>query len=266
MSATLLMNNTLKFAFIQSDLVWENPKANLLCFERLLNTISAEVNVIILPEMFTTGFSMNSKRLAESTDGPTINWMKTIAQKKNSAIVGSIISCEGSQYYNRLHWVFPDGTVSHYDKRHLFSMANENEYYNAGTKRLVIEYKGWKICPLICYDLRFPVWSRNDCEYDCLIYIANWPSARIGAWSVLLKARAIENQCYVFGVNRIGVDGEGTNYNGGSVAIDARGSILTSIENDALGIAFAEIDKASLSAFREKFPVLLDRDHFDLSK
>jgi len=265
MSVTRLMNSSLTFALIQSDLVWENPQANLLHFEQLLNSLTKSVDVIVLPEMFTTGFSMSSESLAEKVNGSTVDWMKLFAEKKDAVIVGSIIICDDNRYYNRLHWVCPDGTVSYYDKKHLFSLANENKHYESGTKRLIIEYKGWKFCPLICYDLRFPIWSRNDCDYDCLIYIANWPSARIGAWSILLKARAIENQCYVLGVNRIGMDGSGINYNGGTVAIDAKGQILTSVENESSGIAIFEVDKESQRKFREKFPVLLDRDDFELN-
>lgn len=265
MSVTRLMNSSLTFALIQTDLVWENPQANLLHFEQLLNSLTKKVDVIVLPEMFTTGFSMRSKSLAEKVNGSTVGWMKLFAKKKEAAIVGSIVICDNNQYYNRLHWVCPDGTVFFYDKKHLFSMADENKHYESGTKRLIIEYKGWKFCPLICYDLRFPVWSRNDCDYDCLIYIANWPAARIGAWSTLLEARAIENQCYVLGVNRIGIDGSGIKYNGGTVAVDAKGQTLSSVGNDSSEIAIVELDKESQREFRKKFPVLLDRDDFDLT-
>ena len=264
MSVTMLMNSKLKLALLQTELIWENPKANHVHFEQLLKFVPDDSDLIVLPEMFTTGFSMNSINLAESNNGISVGWMKNVAAIKNASVIGSIIIKDEGQYYNRLYWVFPDGTFEQYDKRHLFRMANEDKHFAQGMKRLVADYKGWKICPLICYDLRFPVWSRNDCQYDCVIYIANWPAPRVDAWSALLRARAIENQCFSIGVNRIGMDGSGIKYSGGSAAFSPRGQLLTSFQDDMEKVEILEIEKNELIDMRRKFPVHLDQDHFEV--
>lgn len=224
---------------------------------------SGNADVIVLPEMFNTGFSMESSKLAEPHDGPSVQWMKQQAELYNAAVVGSVITEQDSHYYNRLYWVFPDGTFKCYDKRHLFRMAQEHEHFTGGTERRIVEYKGWKICPLICYDLRFPVWSRNNVQFDVLVYVANWPAARTDAWSTLLKARAIENQCYVIGCNRVGEDGKGIGYAGASVIHDPKGVELTH-QNGTEQVLTASINFGELADFRTKFPVDKDRDKFEI--
>ncbi len=199
----------MKVTIIQTHLAWEDKTANLEHFSAHLSALAEATDLIVLPEMFSTGFSMQPERLAEPMDGPTVQWMRAKAADTNAAMVGSLMVREGDCYYNRLVWMFPDGTLQHYDKRHLFSYGTENEHYTAGTNQLLVNWKGWKICPLICYDLRFPVWSRNTMGYDLLLYVANWPERRSLAWNALLAARAIENQSYTVGVNRIGADGNG---------------------------------------------------------
>ncbi|HBK70487.1 MAG TPA: amidohydrolase, partial [Flavobacteriaceae bacterium] len=212
------MKNILKITIIQSELVWENSAQNRQVFLEKIKSISEVVDLIILPEMFTTGFTMNPEKVAETMDGETIHWLKYLAKEKNTAITGSLIIKEGNKYYNRLVFVHPTGEIKTYDKRHTFTLAGEDKIYTAGNKKLIVAYKGWKICPMICYDLRFPVWSRNTDDYNLLIYVANWPKPRITAWSTLLKARAIENMSYVVGVNRIGADDNGHEYSGNSAA------------------------------------------------
>ena len=186
------MQEELKVALIQSDLVWENPKQNRINFTGKMNSIDKDVDLIILPEMFSTGFTMHPEKVFETMQGETIAWIKETAQEKQVAVTGSLIIKENNHYYNRLLFVYPDGTVKTYDKRHTFTLVGEDKVYTAGSKKLLVDYKGWKICPLICYDLRFPVWARNVENYDLLIYVANWPKPRITAWDALLKARAIE--------------------------------------------------------------------------
>jgi omega-amidase len=201
--------NDLKITLIQSNLFWENKVKNLEQFSHKIDAISEATDLIVLPEMFTTGFSMSPEKLAENVNGETVKWMKATAHKKNCVVTGSFICEEGGNYFNRLLWVNADGTYSKYDKRHLFSMGDENNHYATGEEKLIVKLKGWKICPLICYDLRFPVWARNtkEASYDVLIYVANWPERRSYPWKTLLLARAIENQSYVIGSNRVGVDG-----------------------------------------------------------
>ncbi len=194
---------------VQSHLDWEAPQSNLDRFTALMEPLAGKTDLIILPEMFTTGFAMQPAPLAESSDGPTLEWMKKMARQLKAVVTGSIIAEEAGKYYNRLYWVEPGGRILHYDKRHLFGMAGEGDHYASGQERLIIDYEGWRICPLICYDLRFPVWSRNTEEIDLLIYVANWPETRANDWCTLTTARAIENQCYVAAVNRIGEDGNG---------------------------------------------------------
>ncbi|RYY72069.1 MAG: amidohydrolase [Chitinophagaceae bacterium] len=253
----------MKIALIQTDIIWEDAEQNRKNFEAKIYTIASDVDLIVLPEMFTTGFSMHPDEIAETMEGNSVSWLKTIAKSKNSAITGSLVIKENNHFYNRLLFVFPSGEIQHYDKRHLFSLAGEDELYSAGTKKLIIEYKGWKICPLICYDLRFPVFSRNTEEYDLLLYVANWPTARITAWNTLLKARAIENMCYTIGVNRIGEDGNHHPYPGHSQAIDFLGnSIIESSEKET--ILIAELEKQQLLETRKKLGFLNDRDAFEI--
>jgi predicted amidohydrolase len=254
-------------SIIQSHLYWESIDQNLQAFETKINAISEETDVVVLPEMFTTGFTMNPFIYAENHDGKGLQWMKKMARQKNSAIVGSISVKENNQFFNRLYWVFPDQTVEFYNKRHLFSMGNEPKHYNGGNKKLIIEYKGWKICPLVCYDLRFPVWSRNTKQqpYDVLIYVANWPAARSYPWKQLLIARAIENQCFVLGVNRVGDDGNAVSHSGDSMAMNARGEILTKIKPNEETIETVVLLKNELTDFRISFPVLNDGDDFTIT-
>jgi omega-amidase len=271
----------LKITIMQSDLRWENKEENLRAFSEKISAITSETDLIILPEMFTTGFSMQPEKLAEPMTGNTVRWMLQKAQEKNCVITGSFMCAENGEYFNRLVWMKPDGTYSYYDKRHLFSMGDENNHYSSGKKRIIEEIKGWKICPLICYDLRFPVWSRNKAqsskfessrfkssfennEYDLLIYVANWPERRSHPWKTLLLARAIENQCYVVGVNRIGTDGNDIYHSGDSAAINARGEIISKIKPEEESTTTLTLKYSDLKNFRKTFPVLKDADDFEL--
>lgn len=252
----------MKITLLQSPLIWENPEANRQRFSSMISNAGA-TDLIILPEMFSTGFTMKPGRVAEPMDGTTISWMKEMASRKNCALTGSLVISEAGKYYNRLLFVLPDGQVRQYDKRHLFSLAGEDKAYTSGEERLIVEYKGWKICPLVCYDLRFPVFSRNTEEYDLLLYVANWPEPRISAWDALLKARAIENMCYVAGVNRVGKDENGHNYPGHSQVLDALGvAVLEPSGNE--GAFTVELNKETLLQARQKFGFLNDRDSFTL--
>lgn len=251
----------MKISLIQTSLAWENPVENREHFTRLIDTIQ-ETDLIILPEMFTTGFTMNVAGVAEPMDGATVNWMKKMSAENNCAVTGSVVIGEGGRYYNRLLFVEPEGTIHTYDKRHLFTLAGEDKAYTKGVSRTIIEYRGWKICPLVCYDLRFPVFSRNTEDYDLLLYVANWPEPRIAAWDALLKARAIENMCYVAGVNRIGQD-NGHNYPGHSVVIDYLGHELGEAQEEDMVLTIV-LRKDLLNDTREKFGFLNDRDSFTL--
>lgn len=252
----------LSITLIQSNLVWENVAANLEHFEKRFEAI-LETDLIVLPEMFSTGFTMNSEKLAEEMDGLTIQWMAKQAHKTKAVICGSLILKEGHHIYNRFIWMRPDGTHEHYDKRHLFRMGEENEHFSNGEDKLIVELKGWKLCPLICYDLRFPVWSRNQNEaFDVLIYVANWPEARIMAWEKLLYARAIENQCYVAAVNRFGIDGKGVSYIGNSMFVDPKGGLIWKAKDNTDETVTLELSLEELNAFRKKFPVGKDADQF----
>jgi predicted amidohydrolase len=253
----------MKIALIQSSLTWENQEKNRNTFEKKINAITDKVDLIILPEMFTTGFTMEPNSVAETMDGETLTWLKNFAKAKNSAITGSLVITENGNFYNRLVFVFPSGEIQFYDKKHLFTLAGEDEIYRAGNQKLIIEYLGWKICPLICYDLRFPVFARNTENYDVLIYVANWPKIRINAWDALLKARAIENMSYAVGVNRIGEDNNGHQYNGHTQVVNFLGEyILEPIEDK--GVFIVELNKAELLLARKKFNFLNDRDTFVL--
>lgn len=227
-----------------------------------------ETDIVILPEMFSTGFTMASVEMAETMSGPTVAWMKDTAERMNIALCGSVIIEEDGHYYNRLIWASPGEDIAYYDKRHLFRMANEHEFYSAGNESLIVEHKGWKIKPLVCYDLRFPVWTRNTGNsdglcYDILIYVANWPESRIGAWDSLLRARAVENLCYTVGVNRYGKDGKDVYYNGHSAVYDFKGreQVMMTAENEVRSI---QLSYDQLMKFREDFPAQLDADIFSI--
>ncbi|MGC9471481.1 MAG: amidohydrolase [Bacteroidales bacterium] len=256
--------NILKISTVQTGVFWEDPEKNREHFSRVCQDLAGETHMIILPEMFTTGFSMEPEKLAETMYGPTVGWMQQTAEKTGAAITGSLIIRENGRYYNRLVWAAPGGEMAVYDKRHLFRMGQEHRHYSAGKERLVVTYRGWKICPLICYDLRFPVWSRNRGEYDLLLYVANWPSPRREVWMALLKARALENQCVVAGVNRTGKDGRDIDYSGDSMVIDARGKILCHLTEKENRAKTVSISMDELREFRKKFPVLSDADDYIL--
>lgn len=254
--------NKLNISIIQEDLIWEDSYANLKLFEKYLNTIES-ADLVVLPEMFNTGFSMNPEKVAQGKSGVAASWMKEKSIENNFAIIGSIATHENDNYFNRLMMSYPCTKIKHYDKRHLFRMGGEHQKYAAGTESKVWSYFGWRIKALICYDLRFPVWARNKNDYDLLIYVANWPAPRAEVWKTLLKARAIENQCYVIGVNRVGEDGRGIKYNGDSMVIDAKGNVIEKLD-DKPGIISTTLDLSELNLFREKFPVHLDADEFEL--
>lgn len=252
----------LKFTIIQPDIVWEDKQANLRQYEDYLSSVHEKMEVVVLPEMFSTGFSMTPERLAETMQGATVQWMKDTARKYGCILTGSLIIEEEGKYYNRMLWVQPDGKTGQYDKRHLFGYANEDEHYTAGTKRLIVSVKGIRICLLVCYDLRFPVWARNkDAEYDVLLYVANWPERRSLAWKTLLQARAIENMSYVIGVNRVGTDGNDITYSGDSSVFGPLGEQ----EWQQAGSAACHtvvIDSEIIATTRQQFSFLNDADQF----
>lgn len=256
------MSNQLHIALVQSDLFWNEPLANKNRFDTLLTSVQ-HADVIILPEMFTTAFCMQGS--AEPMNGATVQWMLQKAKSLNAAICGSLIIREDNQQYNRFVWVTPNGEIEYYNKRHLFSLMGEGEKFKAGVERKLIHYKDWKICPQICYDLRFPVFSRNDLGYDVLLYIANWPLRRIVAWDKLLQARAIENQSYVVAVNRVGEDINNISFAGHSAVYDAFGETLVFLGKEEK-VELVTLHKESLTETREKLPFLDDRDRFTLSR
>ncbi|WP_179022640.1 amidohydrolase [Winogradskyella forsetii] len=258
------MSNALKVALIQTDLVWENPEENRRLLNDKIDTISTGVDLVVLPEMFTSGFTMNPTSVAETMDGKTLNWLKTKAKEKQVAIMGSLVISENKNFYNRMVCVEPSGNMTHYDKRHTFTLAGEHEVYSAGTEKVIFNYKGWKICPLVCYDLRFPVWARNVEDYDLLIYVANWPKIRIDAWDALLKARAIENMAYCIGVNRVGLDGNQYEYSGHSAAYDVLGNRIDTISESEVATEIVTLEKDSIEKYRKKLNFLNDRDDFNL--
>jgi predicted amidohydrolase len=258
------MQDTLKIALIQSDLVWENPEYNLNNFNTKLDTVGEDVDLVVLPEMFSSGFTMNPVNVAETMKGAAINWMINNALEIGVAICGSLVIEEGSNYYNRFVFVNSDGSIHTYDKKHTFTMAGEDKVYKAGGSKVILDFKGWKICPLICYDLRFPVWARNTEDYDLLIYVANWPKPRINAWDILLQARAIENMAYCVGVNRIGSDANDLEYNGHSAVYDGLGHRILSFYEYEEGIKTIGIDKQHLQKIRNDLRFLEDRDEFSL--
>ena len=257
------MKESLSIALIQANLRWEDVDANLNHFDTLISVIN-EIDLILLPEMFNTAFCPKSNHLSESMNGKSVSWMKEIAKKKKCVIAGSLMINEKSKVYNRLVWISKDGQISTYDKRHLFSLIEEERYISKGEKRLIIELEGWKICPLICYDLRFPVFSRNNVDYDLLIYLANWPIKRIDSWNTLLKARSIENQCFTIGVNRVGEDGNGIPFNGYTKVFDAFGKELLSAKENMVEVLQIEISLVDLKLKRRQMNFLQDRDDFTL--
>lgn len=263
----------MKVTLIQTALHWEDRQKNLAHFDALVNSITETTHLIVLPEMFTTGFTMNPAKLAEPSNGEALAAMKKWAQQKNAVVTGSVSVEDGGKYYNRLFWVEPNGNFSTYDKRHLFRMAGEDKHYAMGTKKLITKLNNWHICPQVCYDLRFPVWSRNTfkktngvptAEYDVLLYVANWPEVRSYPWKQLLIARAIENQCYVIGVNRIGEDGNKFAHSGDSMVINPRGEIISKTLPNQQNIETIHLDKTYLEDFRITFPVGMDSDDFNL--
>jgi len=258
------MQNKLKVALIQSEIVWENAEQNRINFSAVINSIKEDVDLVVLPELFSTGFSMNPGPIAETMEGETVKWMQALASKKQSAITGSIVTKDDNNYYNRLLFVHPSGEINIYDKKHTFTFAGEDKAFASGTKKLIVDYKGWKICPLVCYDLRFPVWSRNVEDYDVLLYTANWPTPRMIAWNSLLKARAIENMCYCIGVNRVGSDNLGNEFSGHSGAYDVMGEKISTIQPNKEQIEVVVLDKNHIISNREKFQFLNDRDRFIL--
>jgi predicted amidohydrolase len=250
----------LDILLIQTDIEWQSPDNNRKRIKRIIDS-SHGADLIILPEMFTTGFCISPKNIAEKADTDTLAWMQNLAGERNSAIAGSVVVEDKGRYYNRFYFVKPDGSYSTYNKRHLFSFAGEDKEYTAGDKRVIVEYGGFRILLQVCYDIRFPVFSRNIGDYDMIIYVANWPVARIGAWNALLTARAIENLCYVAGVNRTGSD-PATKYNGGTTLIDFRGQPVISAGFDNENAILGTVNIQSLNNFRKKFPALNDADKF----
>jgi len=280
------MMQDLKITLIQSALHWENAEENLRHFASIIQSFKQSTDLIILPEMFTTGFSMNTETLAEEMNGRVIQWMQRLANETNAVITGSLIIREEDKYFNRLIWMRPDGTHEYYDKRHLFGLGDEHKNYSAGNKRIIVSLNGWNICPLVCYDLRFPVWCRNsqqttddkqwndeksvdsgqwtvDLQYDLLLFVANWPERRNFAWKHLLQARAIENQSYVVGVNRISNDGNNIYHSGDSALIDPLGEIIFTQADAAFAKTFS-LSKERLHQVREKMPFLRDADNFQI--
>ena len=255
-------SDTMRITLVQNNPVWENRDKNLESLSKTLSTLKNITNLVILPEMFTTGFSANAACLAEEFNGITFNWMKKMSYLNGFAVCGSYIVESDGRFFNRLLFFKPDGDYHYYDKRHLFLMGGEDKVFSSGNERIIFKYNGFRINLQICYDLRFPVWSRNRQDYDLLINVANWPSQRRDAWSVLLKARAIENQCFVAGVNRIGNDGNGIQYSGGSVVLNPYGQIVGSVPTDIEGIESFEIQIGEVEKFRKEFPVWKDADDF----
>lgn len=255
----------LRVALVQTALIWEDPPANHDALAAKLAPLAGEVDLVVLPEMFPTGFTMRPEGLAQPADGPSAHWLREQARVLDAAVTGSIATRDGDRAVNRLLFATPDGDVRHYDKRHLFRMGGEHEHYHAGRDGLIVEWRGFRIAPLVCYDLRFPVFSRRrrGYDYDLLIYVANWPSPRRDPWRALLVARAIENQAFVLGVNRVGRDGQDLDYAGDSLAIDPRGRILADAADGDL-VVRTTLSRDALTEFRERFPAHLDADRFTL--
>lgn len=258
--------STLRITTVQTKLHWEDVKKNLKHFSKILKPVKlGKTDIIVLPEMFNTGFTMNTKKCSEKMDGPTMQWMKKLADEKNAVICGSLIIEENNEFYNRLIWMSPGGANAHYDKRHLFSMAHENQHFKSGHKKLILLLKGWRISAFICYDLRFPVWMRNQHDYDVALVIANWPAKRSFAWKQLLTARAIENQSFVVGVNRIGKDGNKIEYSGETIVHDPLGKKISKTKPGTEKVETIELDFDVLEELRHSFPVLDDADTFTVN-
>ncbi|NHN27338.1 nitrilase family protein [Flavobacterium jejuense] len=251
----------MKIALFQTKLIWQKPEENRILIQEYIDSCEETYDLLVLPEMFTSGFTMNPQEVAEKMNDTTMDWLKQIAFEKKIAITGSFVVEENGAYFNRLVFVFPNGNVEFYNKRHLFSLAGEEKVYTKGEKKVIIDYKGWKICPLICYDLRFPVFSRNVDNYDLLLYVANWPKPRIKAWDALLKARAIENMVYTVGVNRIGADANQLEYTGSSQVVDYLGNERINAKEEQ-GIFVVEMKKEDMLETRKKLNFLEDRDEF----
>jgi predicted amidohydrolase len=252
----------MKVSIIQTDLYWESPSKNREMFDEKISGLDNDIDLIVLPEMFSTGFSMSPDRLAENWPGSTVKWMQRVAISKKVALAGSLIVQEENKYYNRLVFVHPDGSIDFYDKRHLFRMAEEHFQYESGTKRVIVNYKGFRILLLVCYDLRFPVWSRYKNDYDLILIVANFPEKRRFAWNSLLPARAIENQCYVVACNRVGTDGNAVSYTGDSQIIDPLGKLIKIATPNEKQIIAAKLSIEEVIKFRESFPAHLDADDF----
>lgn len=262
--------STLTISTIQSNLFWEDKEANLAMFTEKISSLKQKTELVILPEMFSTGFSMNATKLAEKMDGATVDWMRSMSRENRVIITGSVIIEDEGKYFNRMIWMMPNGEYGYYDKRHLFAYSQEDQYYHAGSKRLIASVKGWRLNLQVCYDLRFPVWARQrsgaeaaNPEYDVLVYVANWPARRSHAWKTLLCARAIENQCYVVGVNRVGQDGKEINYSGDSLMINPLGEVLYHMADEE-DIFTITLEREKLEEVRTKFPFLKDGDDFQL--
>ncbi len=252
----------MNISIIQTDLHWESPSKNREMFDERISTIESDIDLIVLPEMFSTGFSMSPENLAEKWQGPTVKWMQRVATSKKVALAGSLIVEDSGKYYNRLVFVHPDGKIDHYDKRHLFRMSGEHNSYDIGNHRTIVNYKGFRILLLVCYDLRFPVWSRNRNDYDMILIVANFPEPRRYAWNTLLPARAIENQCFVVACNRVGKDGNDVNFSGDSQIIDPQGKVLNIAKPNENKIISANISIQDVNNFRTSFPAHLDADDF----
>ncbi|WP_397364394.1 amidohydrolase [Olleya sp. R77988] len=259
-----MADSTLNIAIIQSNLVWENPVQNWINFSAKIKKLSKNIDLVVLPEMFTSGFTMSPESVAETMEGQTIQWLKSLANEQKIAIVGSLVIQEADSYYNRLVFVHPNGVINTYDKRHAFTLAGEDKVYTSGNSKVIIDYKGFKIRPLICYDLRFPVWSRNKQDYNVLIYVANWPKKRIKAWDTLLQARAIENMSYCVGVNRVGLDANNFDYPGHSAVYNTLGEKLTNLKPDKEGVKEVMLTKYHIETTRNKLRFLDDADAFSL--
>lgn len=256
--------STLNVTIVQADLHWHDAAANRKMFERMLGDVRGKTDLVVLPEMFTTGFTMDAAEHAETMDGVSINWMSELAREKDASICGSLIIAEEGQFFNRFVVINQSGAQTIYDKRHLFRLADEHKHYSSGEQVVTFEIRGWRICPMICYDLRFPVWSRNKGSYDLLLYVANWPDRRHLAWETLVRARGIENLSYVAAVNRTGTDGNKLPYSGGSAIVNYLGENLTSLGNKT-GIATVTLDIEKLRTFRERFSFHHDADDFSLA-
>jgi predicted amidohydrolase len=260
----IMSDEKLHISLIQCDLSWEKPTDNRRHLQNLLADLPKETDLVVFPEMFATGFSMNVTKCAEVMDGESVSWMKEMAKENQTVISGSLMIRESNSFYNRFIFAFPDGKLEYYDKRHLFSMGEEHIHFTPGQERKIFKIKSFRILPLVCYDLRFPVFSRNRDDYDLMINVANWPGPRRQVWDILLKARAIENQAYVAGINRIGSDAKGINYLGDTCVIDPKGKIMQLGEEKQKQIVSAKLSKDSLERFRKNFPVLPDADDFQL--